>query len=154
MLKTTGFNIICLNNKSFFAFITNRSSLKPPVVSKCDGDYEVDARRRQIHWTRPLVDAENDTGTLEFTISTDRSSKTDQFFPINVDFSSTQSYCGVEVKSLFNGQVFGKGKKGRCDLLLGASESLALPTTISTRVETMSVFGPSKRLYGEECCLG
>ncbi|KAM3176954.1 hypothetical protein ACTXT7_005480 [Hymenolepis weldensis] len=73
------------------------SSLKPPVVSKCDGDYEVDARRRQIRWTRPLVDAENDNGTLEFTISSNRSSKTDQFFPINVDFSSTQSYCGVEI---------------------------------------------------------
>ncbi|VDO08771.1 unnamed protein product [Rodentolepis nana] len=72
-------------------------SLKPPVVSKCDGDYEVDSRRGQIRWTRPFVDADNDTGTLEFIIRTDKNSKADQFFPVSVDFSSTQSYCGVVI---------------------------------------------------------
>nr|CDS25805.1 coatomer subunit delta [Hymenolepis microstoma] len=73
------------------------SSLKPPVVSKCDGDYEVDSHRGQIRWTRPFVDADNDIGTLEFVIRTDKNSKADQFFPVSVDFSSTQSYCGVAI---------------------------------------------------------
>lgn len=68
-------------------------------MTKCDGDYEVDARRSQLRWTRPLVDADNASGTLEFTIRKDKDSKTDQFFPVILDFISSKSYCGVEVLS-------------------------------------------------------
>ncbi|KAL5104037.1 Coatomer subunit delta [Taenia crassiceps] len=69
----------------------------PLVVSACDGDYEVDARRSQLRWTRPLVDADNATGSLEFTVRSDRGVKADLFFPVCLDFTSPVSYCGVEV---------------------------------------------------------
>ncbi|KAL7054868.1 hypothetical protein AAHC03_024500 [Spirometra sp. Aus1] len=70
---------------------------KPPLVGSCDGDYEVDLRHSQLLWTRPLVDGDNATGSLEFTVKAERGAKADLFFPINVDFSSKASFCGIQV---------------------------------------------------------
>ncbi|VDN15614.1 unnamed protein product [Dibothriocephalus latus] len=67
------------------------------MVGSCDGDYEVDLRHSQLLWSRPLVDGDNSTGTLEFTVKAERGAKADLFFPINVDFSSKVSFCGIEV---------------------------------------------------------
>ncbi|CDS36365.1 coatomer subunit delta [Echinococcus multilocularis] len=91
-----------LSLQNFCITIPLPPSTKPPVVSACDGDYEVDARRSQLRWTRPLVDADNITGSLEFTIRTDHEAKADLFFPVCLDFSSTTSYCGVEVIEAFD----------------------------------------------------
>uniref|UniRef100_A0A0R3VWZ8 Coatomer subunit delta n=1 Tax=Taenia asiatica TaxID=60517 RepID=A0A0R3VWZ8_TAEAS len=86
-----------LSLQNFCITIPLPPTTKPPVVSACDGDYEVDARRSQLRWTRPLVDADNATGSLEFTVRTDRGAKADLFFPVCLDFTSPVSYCGVEV---------------------------------------------------------
>uniref|UniRef100_A0A0R3WSU5 Coatomer subunit delta n=1 Tax=Hydatigena taeniaeformis TaxID=6205 RepID=A0A0R3WSU5_HYDTA len=86
-----------LSLQNFCITIPLPPATRPPVVSSCDGDYEVDTRRSQLRWTRPLVDADNATGSLEFTVRTDRGTKADLFFPVCLDFTSAVSYCGVEV---------------------------------------------------------
>ncbi|VDD76431.1 unnamed protein product [Mesocestoides corti] len=86
-----------LSLQDFCITIPLPTTTKPPIVGACDGDYEVDSRRGQLVWTRPLVDTDNATGSLDFTIKTDRGAKADLFFPVQLNFTSTASYCGVKV---------------------------------------------------------
>ena len=70
---------------------------QPPVVTSCDGDYDVDARNGELRWTRPLVDADSATGNLEFSVRAP-GAKVDAFFPVSLDFVGDKtSYCGVNV---------------------------------------------------------
>lgn len=73
------------------------ASTKAPFVNSCDGDYEVDARHSHLVWTRPIVDVDNANGSIEFTLKTDRGAKSDQFFPIQLEFFSNISFCGIQV---------------------------------------------------------
>ncbi|TPP60794.1 Coatomer subunit delta [Fasciola gigantica] len=73
------------------------SSSKPPVVGNCDGDYELVARKTQLEWRLPIIDADSPSGSIEFTISTDRGSKADDFFPLKLSLISEKSFCGIRV---------------------------------------------------------
>jgi len=62
------------------------SGVGAPVVGSCDGDYNHDARKNILEWTLPIIDAQNGTGTMEFSIH----GIPDDFFPVQVDFHSTK----------------------------------------------------------------
>lgn len=63
-------------------------------IVSMDGSYKHNASQGELVWQLPLVDGSNASGSLEFTIA---QKDTDAFFPIAVDFSSQQLFCGVEV---------------------------------------------------------
>ncbi|VDP91647.1 unnamed protein product, partial [Echinostoma caproni] len=73
------------------------SSSKPPVVGNCDGEYELVARKTQLEWRLPVIDTDNPSGSIEFTISADRGSKADDFFPLKLSLSADKSFCGIRV---------------------------------------------------------
>ena len=69
----------------------------PPVVNSCDGDFRFDARHGVMEWNIELIDASNRSGSMEFVISV---ADTDAFFPIDVNFSSSKTFCDIAVSSI------------------------------------------------------
>jgi len=63
------------------------------VIGELDGEYEYDSRKHVLMWRLPLVDSSNKEGSLEFSVA---GIPTD-FFPVNVSFASSKSYCHIEV---------------------------------------------------------
>lgn len=75
------------------------SGVGAPVVSDCEGEYNYDSRKNTLHWSLPVIDHSNKSGSMEFSMG----GHPDDFFPINVSFVSKKSYCDIqitEVKSL------------------------------------------------------
>lgn len=64
-----------------------------PNVAECDGDYTMDTRRSALLWQHPLIDANNKSGSLEFSVS----GNPDDFFPVTLAFNSTKSFSGIKV---------------------------------------------------------
>jgi coatomer subunit delta len=63
-------------------------------ILNMDGSYKHNSSQGELEWQLPLVDESNASGSLEFTIA---QKDTDAFFPITVDFTSQQLFCGIEV---------------------------------------------------------
>ncbi|XP_055330043.1 coatomer subunit delta-like [Paramacrobiotus metropolitanus] len=66
-----------------------------PVVGSCDGAYSYE--RSALHWQIPLVDASNNSGTMEFSTP---GGKPSGFFPVKVDFTSSTSLLGVTIDEI------------------------------------------------------
>jgi hypothetical protein len=66
-----------------------------PNVVSVDGNYRY--KDSELIWEIDMIDASNGTGSLEFTIA---QRDADAFFPVVVEFASTQMYCAVEVSSV------------------------------------------------------
>jgi len=49
-----------------------------------------------MYWRIASLDESNSSGTLEFTVS----GHANEFFPINVQFSSEKSYCNIQVNGV------------------------------------------------------
>lgn len=64
-----------------------------PIVSECEGMYEIDNRKNRIIWNLPVINASNKTGSLEFSCH----GKPSDFFPVSIQFESSQSYCNIKV---------------------------------------------------------
>lgn len=64
-----------------------------PVVSECEGMYEIDNRKNRLLWNLPVINTSNKTGSMEFSCT----GKPSDFFPINVQFECSQSYCSFKV---------------------------------------------------------
>eukprot|EP00118_Oscarella_pearsei_P025623 m.308488 g.308488 ORF g.308488 m.308488 type:complete len:525 (+) comp44087_c0_seq1:74-1648(+) len=64
-----------------------------PVVGNCDGDYKHESKKGLLNWSIPLIDVNNKSGSLEFTIP----GRQDDFFPINVYFVSPKSLCDLHI---------------------------------------------------------
>lgn len=71
----------------------HRSGVGAPVIGDLDGEYKHDSRRNTLEWCLPVIDANNKTGSLEFTIA----GQPNDFFPINVSFVSKRNYCNLQV---------------------------------------------------------
>ncbi|MEQ2180892.1 Coatomer subunit delta [Goodea atripinnis] len=69
------------------------SGVGAPVIGDLDGEYKHDGRRNILEWCLPVIDANNKTGSLEFSIA----GQPNDFFPINVSFVSKRSYCDIQV---------------------------------------------------------
>lgn len=65
-----------------------------PVVGDCDGDYHYDTHKRQLQWSLPFIDTSNKSGSLEFTM---HGGHPDDFFPVNVSFTSKKPYCDIQI---------------------------------------------------------
>lgn len=63
-----------------------------PVVAECDGEYTFE-KRGSLLWQLPLIDANNKTGSMEFSCS----GTPDDFFPVQVAFFSKKSFSGLQV---------------------------------------------------------
>ncbi|XP_054717160.1 coatomer subunit delta-like [Uloborus diversus] len=68
-----------------------------PIVSECEGMYEHDSRKNRLTWKLPVIDSSNKTGSMEFSCP----GKASDFFPISIEFESSQSYCNVKVTDVF-----------------------------------------------------
>ena len=71
-----------------------RSGVGAPVVGDCDGEYNYDSRKNTLHWSLPVIDHSNKSGSMEFSMG----GHPDDFFPINVSFVSKKSYCDIQVR--------------------------------------------------------
>eukprot|EP00064_Thunnus_orientalis_P004430 superscaffoldBa00000403_g4441 len=69
------------------------SGVGAPVIGDLDGEYKHDSRRNILEWCLPVIDANNKTGSLEFSIA----GQPNDFFPINVSFVSKRNYCDIQV---------------------------------------------------------
>jgi coatomer subunit delta len=69
----------------------------PPVVNSCDGEFRFDARHGVMEWNIELIDSSNRSGSMEFIIPV---ANTEAFFPIDVNFSSTQTFCDIDITSI------------------------------------------------------
>ena len=72
-----------------------RSGVGSPIVGEMDGDYSYNSKRNILEWHLAVINNENSTGSMEFTIS----GQPDDFFPINVSFYSTKTMCDMQVLS-------------------------------------------------------
>jgi len=72
------------------------SGVGAPVVNDCEGDYRHDSRHNILEWSLPLIDSNNKSGAMEFSIG----GHPDDFFPINVSFVSKKSYCNIELTDI------------------------------------------------------
>lgn len=70
-----------------------RSGVGAPVIGDLDGEYKHDSRRNVLEWCLPVIDANNKTGSLEFSIA----GQPNDFFPISVSFVSKRNYCDIQV---------------------------------------------------------
>ena len=69
----------------------------PPRVNQVDGDFTYDSRRHVLNWEVQMIDKSNRNGSMEFVVpATDG----DNFFPIDVDFSSNATLCDVKVDTV------------------------------------------------------
>ena len=71
-----------------------RRGVAAPIITECDGDYNYDARSSCLLWTLPLVNSDNSSGAIEFNVA----GTPDDFFPVNVNFTSKKPYCDIKVR--------------------------------------------------------
>uniref|UniRef100_A0AAY4D3S8 Coatomer subunit delta n=1 Tax=Denticeps clupeoides TaxID=299321 RepID=A0AAY4D3S8_9TELE len=69
------------------------SGVGAPLIGDLDGEYRHDTRRNILEWCLPVIDANNKSGSLEFSIA----GQPNDFFPVNVCFVSKRSYCDIQV---------------------------------------------------------
>ncbi|XP_046853319.1 coatomer subunit delta-like [Xenia sp. Carnegie-2017] len=67
-----------------------------PVVGDIEGDYHYDHKRSLLEWQLPVIDESNKSGSVEFTMP----GHPDDFFPINVSFGSSKSFCDLKIKDV------------------------------------------------------
>lgn len=72
---------------------------EPLSVVNIDGTYKHSASAGEVLWQIPMIDASNSSGSFEFTITQKNS---DAFFPIEVNFSSSQLLCDIDVVTVTN----------------------------------------------------
>lgn len=70
-----------------------RSGVGAPVVGDLDGEYRHDSRKNILEWCLPVIDENNKSGSLEFSIA----GRPNDFFPVNVSFVSKRNYSNIEV---------------------------------------------------------
>lgn len=64
-----------------------------PNVSECEGDYTHDTRRGMLLWQHPVIDAQNKTGSMEFSMA----GNPDDFFPVMMSFTSSKTFAGIGI---------------------------------------------------------
>jgi len=70
-----------------------------PKVECEVGEATYSARNNALVWSIPLINKSNGSGTLEFSVPGVDSSA---LFPIAVDFTSTKTFCEMEVGDVIN----------------------------------------------------
>lgn len=65
-----------------------------PKIQSIDGNFKHNSSAGDLVWEIDVIDSSNSSGSLEFSV---QQRDSDAFFPINVNFSSQQLYCKVDV---------------------------------------------------------
>lgn len=68
-----------------------------PSITECDGVYNHDARKHNLQWNLPVIDAANKQGAMEFSVP---SSIPGDFFPIEVSFVSKTLYADLNIAKI------------------------------------------------------
>ena len=68
-----------------------------PTVASHSGEWLLNPSSHRLDWTIPLVNAEDRTGTLEFSIN---GNDVNSFFPVQVSFVGLGNTVGVRVASV------------------------------------------------------
>ena len=71
----------------------------PPAIESIDGQYKHDPNTGMMCWHHDVIDANNSTGSLEFSIAGD---DVDVFFPVQIAFTSQSLMCPMEITSVVN----------------------------------------------------
>lgn len=74
------------------------SGVGAPTVDNADGQYSFDSRRSVMAWQLPVIDASNKSGSMEFSMP----GRGDDFFPVQVSFVSTKTYCDLAVENVMH----------------------------------------------------
>lgn len=74
-------------------------STDAPAIESIDGQYKHDPNTGMMCWHHDVIDANNATGSLEFSIA---GSNVDAFFPVQIAFTSQSLMCPMEIVSLTN----------------------------------------------------
>uniref|UniRef100_A0A6S8RZN8 Coatomer subunit delta n=1 Tax=Ditylum brightwellii TaxID=49249 RepID=A0A6S8RZN8_9STRA len=69
----------------------------PPAIEQIDGQYKVDSGSGVMCWHHDIIDSNNSSGSLEFSIG---GSNVDAFFPCEIRFSSQSLLCPIQVSSV------------------------------------------------------
>jgi coatomer subunit delta len=72
---------------------------EPLTIANIDGTYKHSPSAGEVMWQIPLIDASNASGSFEFTVT---QKQADAFFPISVNFSSSQLLCDLDVVTVTN----------------------------------------------------
>lgn len=73
---------------------------QPPVVSTIEeGNHEWDGKSRNLTWRLHIIDSSNKTGSLEFSVP---SADPKGFFPVNVGFTCSKTFCDLQVQAVTN----------------------------------------------------
>ena len=67
------------------------------TVQSVDGSYKQNSSAGEVYWDLPMIDSSNSSGTFEFTVA---QRSTDAFFPIAVNFTSSNLCCNVSVAAV------------------------------------------------------
>jgi len=78
------------------------SSEPPSVTSAKDSEYHYDHKTKTMIWRVPEISDAQSTGTLEFNVP---ELDEDAFFPVNVQFTSKQTYAPVQVASVVHAET-------------------------------------------------
>lgn len=68
-----------------------------PTVASHSGEWQLNPSSHHLDWTTPLINAEDRSGSLEFSIS---GSDVNAFFPVQVSFVGLGNTVGVRVASV------------------------------------------------------
>jgi len=74
-------------------------STDAPAIESIDGQYKHDPNTGMMCWHQDVIDANNASGSLEFSIA---GSNVDAFFPVQIAFTSQSLMCPMEIVSLTN----------------------------------------------------
>ena len=79
----------------------------PPKVISVDGQYKHDSASGALIWHNAVVDDSNQSGSLEFNVD----GTSNDFFPIQVQFSSEKLFGNIEVTKVVGGHGEGEDVK-------------------------------------------
>ncbi len=68
-----------------------------PTVSSHSGEWALNSSSHSLDWNIPLINAEDKSGSLEFSVGGDDAGV---FFPVRVSFVAQGSVAGVKVASV------------------------------------------------------
>lgn len=78
-----------------------RAGVGAPVVGDLDGEYRHDSRKNILEWSLPVIDENNKSGSMEFSIA----GRPNDFFPLNVSFVSKRNYSNILVSRSVYGVI-------------------------------------------------
>lgn len=68
-----------------------------PQILNADGNVQHVSSNQELRWTIDMIDSSNKSGSMEFTIA---QKNPDAFFPVNVNFSSQELFCKLDVAAV------------------------------------------------------